>query len=572
MAQDYTQVGEYWGFCKWNLDKGELIGYEPKFSMEGNLLIQKDGTPAHDVIMTGDFDVERAHGFNVLTDPGARSWEECRWVCNRRMVPTKDLQRQFRGDKDKLALITESSNATYKLFDGSNGSYGKNQGLTLVMEFYFRPDRANPNGRYYMVTETGTLHDQELPLGIFPVIFFGWDEQSTSARCVSHIKQIRPCQAEINRAASKMAEHQIKLGDDKIITQQGTSISEGGTAYGVKHVKVNGPPPTILQGRTGEQYVNYVRMNIEEMYQISNLDEDKMETNNLDPYSMLFRAIKDKKKFTIYTDKFEDALIELCEMCLEFKKAYLRDEELIPVVGRKENVNIAEFRTVGKMSNEIKVEAQTEDVESKLGRQIAFNHIMQYASPNMKPEDVGKIIRQMPYANQEEVFNDLTIDYDNANNDILALDRGEYVGAELYDNHEYMIKRLVNRMKQADFKTLPPQVQEMYTNKKMEHEQAIAILRQQEIMDNAGFIPTTGGLITCNFYIPKPGDTEGKTQLARLPYDALNWLVQKLQSQGVSLNEFNELPPESQANIVQLAQTPPQGEPEMSMPDQAMVM
>jgi hypothetical protein len=573
LVNDYIKLGEAWIKIFWDDNLGQHLGYEPMMDEEtGEMLVDEMGEPIAVPFMSGDLVYETPLGFNVLSDPGARSEEESRWNCIKKMEKVDKLKKIYADREDILEMITESGKATWKLFDGATGDYTDNKGLVLMKEWYFKPDSDNPEGRYYFALENGILHEGDLPLGIYPLSYAGFDELETSARSQSIIKQLRPYQAEVNRAASKIAEHQITLGDDKIITQKGTSITTGGQFHGVRHLQTTGGPPTILQGRSGEQYLGYMQSQIAEMYQISNVMEDSTEeAKQLDPYSMLFRSLKEKKKFTLYSDKIEDLLKDVTFKSLKLKKAFARDEEIIPVVGRNEIVNIAEWRSTDDLSYQIELEAQSEDIETKLGRQLAFNHILQYAGTSLPPKELGKIIKAMPYANEEEAFGDFTIDYENAQNDILQLEKGQMPKINRYEEHTYTLSRLVHRMKQPDFEYLDPQVQQLMEQYKNQLNQIVAQKSQEEAMKNAGFIPSGGALIAADMYVPKPGSPD-KSQRARIPQEALNWLIKRLEQQGSTQQALQDQNPQVQSEIVQLMQArggQGQGRPQLVDPGQA---
>jgi hypothetical protein len=556
--QDLVEIGEAWAKVIFDPSTGDFLGYDELFDEE-------TGEASHDPRFTGGLVYERIHGFNVLTDPDARSETEVRYHCIRKMVPIKDLKAQVGHDEEKLALISKSSDETYRVFDSASGNYGSSEGLTLVMEWYFRPCADYPTGYYVIATKAGKLFEGELPKGVYPIVFMGFDEVSTSARAYSIIKQLRPCQAEVNRAASCIAETQMTLGSDKLVLLNGSSMSPGGMAHGTKAIKVTGMAPTIMPGRSGEQYVAYMNANISEMYSIAAVAEDSQEkaSNNLDPYNMLFRTASQKKQYSLYVKKVQEFQIKLCQVSLRLAKIYYPDEILVPVVGRKEHVNIPEFRNSDDLSHEIIVEGQSEDLESRMGRQLALNHLVQYAGPNMSSEDLGKIVRSMEYINKEALFDDSTIDYDNASSDILALDRGEWVPPSPEDNHAYLLKRLSHRKKQKDFRALPPQVQQMYEQKIAMHRQLEAQQIQQAQLASSGFIPSGGMLVSIDFYTPDP--VTGKAKRVRLPSEAVQWLVSKLAAQGSSQEMLQEQDLETQARvgeILQLQRQQPQQGPD----------
>ena len=129
-------------------------------------------------------------------------------------------------------------------------------------------------------------------------------------------------------------------------------------------------------------------------------------------------------------------------------------------------------------------------------------------------------------------------DYENARNDILSLERGELPMPSRYDEHTYLIKKLVHRTKQADFKYLPEQIQQNFAMKIEAHESLEAEKQLDIQRAQAGFIPTGGYLVKVDFYI---STGEGKTKRATLPYEAVQWLIDKLKGQGMAQEQLETM-------------------------------
>jgi len=219
------------------------------------------------------------------------------------------------------------------------------------------------------------------------------------------------------------------------------------------------------------------------------------------------------------------------------------DGKIIKAVGQSEAINISEFKQSEKLCYKIKVEEQSESVDSKLGRQLTLNHILQYASSQMGPQDIGRVLKNMPFVNNENIFDDLTIDQDNVDNDMLALERGDIPEQPSpYANNEYYVNRLTHRMKQADYKTLDPKIQQGYQLLMQEHQLALKDKQQAAIDAKNEYIPVGGALITCSMRVKDPSSPD-KSMQVRLPYQALDWLIQTLEKQGMSLDKLQTLDP-----------------------------
>ncbi len=552
----FVQIGEVHTKVFFDPSLGALKGYEAQTDPEtGSPLLNDFMEPMPDnnkPVMAGEFVFEDIFGFNLLRPPECKDLRRAEWLGIRKMSDTAELKRKFQGQDDILKFIQTNMDETYVVFDAMKSSgYKKNNKQTMIREYYFRPSMLFPSGYFYITTKAGILAEGELPGGLFPIVSQSFDKIQTTPRGRSPVKTMRPYQAEINRAASKMAEHQITLGDDKLLIQNGTKLSAGGSLPGVRGVNYTGAKPEILAGRDGSQYLSYMQSQIAELYQVMMVQEDAATADNkMDPYALLYQSGRNKKKFQRYIKKFEKYLIEIVHLYLRLAKIHMPDDAVVYAVGKNEQVNIPEFRALPDTCYEVKIEAQADDIETKLGQQITMNHALQYIGPQLKPDQIGKMLKQMPFMNVKGTMDDLTLDEDSADNDMLALDRGEQPPIHPADNHVYMIKKLTSRTRKADYQSLNPQIQQAYQAKINLHTQMEAANRAAIQRAEAGFIPNQGYLVTCQLYVKDPADATGvKTRLARVPYQALEWLIKQLETQGASQASYGDMPSDAHAAI-----------------------
>lgn len=544
-CDDFLGIGEV--FCKIFYDpyQGKLKGYEQAVDELGMPCINQDGSPQIDQnkpVYTGMFTFERIFGFNILRAPDVTDFDDSPYLVSRKMSQLSKLKRQFPDVAEKL---NSTANETFIVFDSMKGGYSKSENEAMVLEYFFKPCEQYPNGYYYFRTGTTTLAKGELPGGIFPIISELYEKFQTSPRGRAPVKTMRPYQVEINRSASKIAEHQITLGDDKLLLQKGTEVSQGVSLPGVRTVNYTGIDPKILAGRDGSQYLNYMLAQIEELYRVMNMEElnqRKEAGDQADAYALLFRSAKQKQVFQRNVRRFQRFWRKVAETYVRLCKIHLPEDEVIRIVGKNEIVNISEFKSLDDLSYEVKIDDQSEDIETKLGKQLVFNHLIQFAGAQLEKEDLGEIIRAMPYANSEKAIKSLTIRTDSALNEMLALDRGETPVINDHDDHGYMVNRLTARMREPDFKFLDPQIQQNYKDVITIREELLAHQMQQEQALKDGFIPTGGYMVVCDLYMPDPKDPS-KTKRARLPYESMNWLIKRLEAQGMSLEAIDRMQP-----------------------------
>jgi hypothetical protein len=558
-VDDFVGLGECCSLIKFDPSMGRHVAYEQKVGPDGEPVFEPEldpatGMPAVDPmtgmpvqkpvadkdrpVFSGKFHVERVFSFNLLRKVGSTEMRKADCWIVRKMVPNKDLQAKYAGDETKLGFIDSDNKEAFIIFDTEKSTYTKSKDQTLIKEYYYPPCFDYPEGYFYIASSKGKFEEGPLPGGIFPLAWAAFDTYQTAARGKSIIKVVRPYQAEINRASSQMAMHQITVGDDKILYQSGTKLQAGALLPGVRGLTYQGLKPEILPGREGSQFAQYILQQIEEMYRVANMEEmlqDKSDGASVEPLTLLYRSAKHKKNFTAYAERFEQYLVDFVTILLELAKFYMPDDELIPAIGSSEFVNLPEFRDSQPLSHEIVVEPMDDTIESMLGRQMTFNHILQYAGQQLDKDSIGEIMQQMPYGNSKAAFADLTLNRDLVTNLILALDRGEPAQPPApYDDNVYIVKKLTKRMTEPDYKFLAPKIQEQYDLTVQAHEQAETEKQAAIQQAQAGFIPSDGPLIGCDMYIEDKVDPTKAPKRARVPQTALNWLLEKLEAQGMN--------------------------------------
>jgi len=135
------------------------------------------------------------------------------------------------------------------------------------------------------------------------------------------------------------------------------------------------------------------------------------------------------------------------------------------------------------------------------------------------------------------------------------MERGQKPITSPFEDSQYLAKRLVDRMKAADFAFLPPEVQDLYAQRMQEHQANIAAQEQKILSAKNEYIPVDGGLVRADMYVPRKDDPT-KTERAAIPQRALEWLIQRLEEQGMSLDKMQDM---NRGQLAQLATLLTQG-------------
>jgi hypothetical protein len=493
----------------------------------------------------GRVTAEIIYPFDLIRDPSAESFKKAEWVCVKKLVDPEFLKRHFKKGDPRRRAVMEKSNDKYNTFR-VNGEYTKTEGKTLIKEFFFKPSHRYPDGYFYIVAgaESDTvLFEGPLPGGIFPIEVLGYDEISTSPRYASLIRHLRPNQLQVNLLKSKSVQTILTSGMDRIFINKGSKLSKPlKGSDGVSVYEYTGTPPITEQGRVGEQFINVINMNIDQMYQKGNVQEAfEQQNKQVDAHTALFQSARQKATYNDYVCKYENFLKNVYMKVLKLSKMYMKDEALVYIAGSDEQINVPEYKTMNDLGYEIAAEAQSMDAESKLGRALDIQKVLQYGA-NFDGAQLAALVKHMPYLNNEAVLETFPgyVDYQNALNDICRLDRGDQsvLNIRRYENHDAMISALTARSKKPDFEFLSDGVKQLYALKIQAHEQIKVQQIQEARAIESDFIPTGGVLMKIEGMRRNAGISsrgQPKTEPVRLPQEAIQWLLERLQQQGLQL-------------------------------------
>jgi hypothetical protein len=554
-VDDFVVSGEVFVNVFWDPSKGLKVTPNPSYNPLTQQLEQPAPYPEGDVV------IERIFPWDIRLDPGAKDFDEAMWVGYEKMVDPQVIRTLFRDHPELDKLVKEDTDDTYKVFEAASGSYKVIKGKVKLRQVYYRQCDQYPNGQYVFFTKETIAAQGDLPVDkngnvFFPIIYKGFDEVPTSARSTSIIKQIKPEQFECNRCASSIALIQMTVGFDKMIVPTGGEVSSGGTKAGVRIIKVPGGKQNadIIQGRSGDQFLATLQQSISEMYSKTGVPENWDEkTQDTDIMATLYKSMRQKTRFSTYGDKFSEFIIDVIEMVLRLKKAYMLDETFFRVTGKQEYQNIAEFRSMDDLGYQVKIEAATEDLESKFGRYMSLMQTMQYAGKDLDKNTMGLMLKNLPFMNTEEIYSKMTMPYENAKNIMLALDRGEMPEISQIEDPLYIAEELNHRMRKPDFKYLNEQIKGAYQQQLDAYNQIYTEKTREVQMAQQGFIPFDGPTVPVDGMYEEVIGPSGqpKTQRVQIEQSALNWLLEKKKQQGSVMGNIVNLPLGQQAQLAE---------------------
>ena len=581
----FVVQGETAAFFYWDPYAGKQKGWEQATSENGDPLfihpITQEETPepfsmgaygeqinhepmkGENPVFEGMLKWEVIHPYNLKRPKNCETLRDAPWVIIDKLTDKSEAELLIKNSPDYEDLkssLTANSSQAFKVFEASSGEYVDSNDQVLLNYHLYRPCYDLPKGWFVIRAGETILVENELPFGIWPFVSTGFKISAGSPRGKSIIRDLRPSQIELNRLVSAAAYHSIAFGDDKLVTQMGGKLTLGSTYNGLRHFQVSGPGGgvTYLPGRDGGQFEGQIERQIKTLYAIGQVEAiNQTPASQQDPTAMLYQSLKQKAKLAPYAQKFQSFTIECWDLYLKLCKHYYSDDMVINAVGKREAVNIAEFKAISDDGYRIDCAAVNDDVDSMIGRSLQIQQLLQYAGKDLPNSVKARVARMMPFMNDTQMFSELLLDDENIDSDILALDRGESRPAMNSDNHDAYIKRLTNRIKQNDFRLLSPHIQNAYHQKLSQHEQLKAQQLNELREAEAGWIPTGGALVKLDLY-----GNDGRRATA--PYEALRWLLSKMEMQGQSQQALQEQEMSQQVNVLKNVQAmnPPQQAPQ----------
>lgn len=590
-AENLFQLGEVCAKVYFNPLKGGLKGFKQKVNEAGEPLFKDlNGieTTQSQVVdpftgqvtqfemvadetkpeFHGQVVVERFPAYDLLRPKSCKDISTASSLIYRKMIDNDILkalisQNNKMSEEEKtraLEKFASNKNGVFKVFNSGNGSFEESEGQTLLKERYWRQCPKYPKGYYVIWTEYAKLFEGPIPFGEFgeiayPLKWGAYKRYEGSARGFSPIRDIRPAQLEVNRCASKITEHHLTVGDDKVILTKGSKFERGVDQPGIRVFYTTGTPQ-YFQGKNGEQFVGYLDHNISEIYKLMNVEENKNPAaQGFDPKSELFKMQRQKIKFSSPASKLERYFKSVAETKMFLDQKYMTPEKFEKVVGHSESVNFEEYEQIDRLDYQVKLEEVSGDLETMMGKTLELETILQYAGKDIDEQTRVALLMQFPILNRQQAFKHVTLHYKNIESDILQLERGTYVPARRRDNHELMLQFLEARMAQKDFGRLHPEIQNLFEKKYQEHEQVLTQQMEKLREAQAGMIPTGGNLVRADVYVNDDPNNPTKTSRAEFPNDALMWLRENIEKQGLFQQRLQEIKDnQTHINILQNSQ------------------
>lgn len=234
-------VEAYFGYLReeWNFDRRLrdavywLVG-------TGNVFFKWYWNGANQVAVVSPFD--------VYPDPYAKSFLDNRWIIHSQFMDEETAKETYKGLKSAdISAIQETSTDTLSPVESRLYSqYGDgthNLPGVIINEYWERPSKSVPDGRFIVFTNHGVIYQSKFPYAHarLPFTHAGHIARTNNKWYASIMDYMRPLQIELNRTESQIIENR-NMANGKWVIPAEVELSEKFSADPRQVVTFAGPP------------------------------------------------------------------------------------------------------------------------------------------------------------------------------------------------------------------------------------------------------------------------------------------------------------------------------------------
>ena len=448
----------------WNPAMGEVIGVDEK----------------NKEIHLGDVCTDVVSAFDMIIDPGAQTWEQARWLIERKKRTVEYVQDTYGVEvepEENLLNTNIFDNMLSQLNGFNNEANTKMVDAVTVKELWELPSKKFPNGRHITVANGKLLQYEDNPYKRLPYFPFVHIRVPGRIWGSSIIEFMIPIQKEFNKTRSQRIEMRNKTANPRMLAPVGSLETEPTNAYGeiIEYNPGLGKP----EWETAPGEPGYIQREIELMMQdfedISNQHEvsrGKTPPGVKSGVAISFLQEQDDTALAPTIHSIENGLEQWGKFVLELIKEYYEETRLIQVIGKDSEIETFEFKgsdLEGTVSDVIVV-AGSALPQSKTARQEFILNLVDRGII----ADPQTILKLLEFGNIEEVWEEEMLDINQAKVENKRFTNGDtQVVTRDFFNHDIHIRQHNIFRKTLDYESLDPMLQQYIDRHVAEHEQYI---------------------------------------------------------------------------------------------------
>lgn len=508
------------GFLRvgWNPNKGAEMVVTPYDIMQRVSMYGEDATQLYEdadgefqemtgvdsgsySVYSGEIEVEALSPFEVLWDASV-NFKDSPWVM---VSKTRNMDFVNENWPDRIEEISGKSatrdETNTRYFENrlvnmhsssslSNSEKVDTSEMVVVHELFVKPCKKYKNGHYAVVIDGVVLESGDNPYRGIPIS--ACSEVVVPGRPIpgSVIEQLIPLQHDYNKTLSQMQENRNKMSNPKVLVPSG---SVGKFAFTdapgevVEYNPVNGARPEYLAPTGLPSYVlehmQQVRADFEDISGQHEVTNAKAPGGVTAGYALEILAEQDDTRLGPVIKSYERCESEAMRNLLKILRMFVVEERMITLTGREYQYDMDIYFSgnglVGPNESnpnvnyyDVQIDITSGMTDSQAARKETVFELINRGWLDPKNEHDRMVVfgalnmdgKQSRWLEEQER------DEAKAMMETRKMQRGEFVPVMRYENHFVEWFQHNRFRKSEEFKTLPPQLQQMFNRHCDEHE------------------------------------------------------------------------------------------------------
>jgi len=362
--------------------------------------------------------------------------------------------------------------------------------MTLVKEYWERPTKEYPNGRYAVVVGSELAEIKDNPYGELPYVQFTWFPRPGSAFSDGGVTALIPLQKQLNMLHSQLLTNVKKTVNSPWIVQRGTVDNQSfNDASGViiEYDQTKGPMQVIPPRRAeAPNVVTQILMSIQsiesQMDQLSGFPlaarGQQMENRQSGTMIQAMRNASEESRKPLLS-RYRESLTTLGKLLMRITRSFVTEDQLIPVVARDGMVMLEEFTTRDiENGYDLYITAGDGYPDDPAGRTDVLLSLSRTGMFDMKDRKTRQLfVNALPYGDIQSIYdNGQTAERVRIFGENMKMIKGTDVMVKAYDLHLDHAERHTTFMRSPEAQrvfTTNPDIEQLIQDHVNEHLSAL---------------------------------------------------------------------------------------------------
>jgi hypothetical protein len=450
----------------WNSSLGDEVQLN-KLNEQNEFELDEEGQEVTEGSRLGDVDCSVVSPFDFRFDPSADEFDDAKWCCENKLRTT-----EYIFDEYEVEVAPEDNLQATNIFNGIlaniHGSTTtdfqpiKVKDSAVVKEYWEMPSRKYHKGRHITIANGKLLQYEDNPYKRLPYFVIPHNLVPGRVHGSSNIEDLIPIQREHNKTRTQRRLNQTRTGNQRLLVEANSLINdltnEPGEVveykFGKNLPQWETPPsePGHIQAELELQLRDF-----EDISGIHEVSNGKAASGVKSGTALNFLGEQDDTKLGPIIHNIESTYEKWAQFVLTLVQENYLEPRMIKIVGKNNQVETKEFKGADLKGNtDVRVVAGSAMPKSTAARQEFVLNLWDRGIIS----DPQKALKMLEFGNIEEIYDDLSIDVNQAKAEHKQWLKGDFshITRDFF-NHEVHIMEHNKFRKSVDYEELSPELQ-----------------------------------------------------------------------------------------------------------------